>query len=59
MAGLAIDYCVNFSALDARRLGFETVVVMAGCRAIDLPGSLAAATEGMRAAGVALLDDIA
>jgi nicotinamidase/pyrazinamidase len=59
MAGLAIDYCVNFSALDARRLGFETVVVMAGCRAIDLQGSLAAATEGMRAAGVALLDDIA
>ncbi|MBR0751346.1 bifunctional nicotinamidase/pyrazinamidase [Bradyrhizobium jicamae] len=59
MAGLATDYCVNYSALDARRLGFETAVVMAGCRAIDLQGSLAVATEGMRAAGVTLLDDIA
>ncbi len=59
MAGLATDFCVNYSALDARRLGFETVVVMAGCRAIDLAGSLAAASAGMAAAGVALLDDLA
>ncbi|MFB9263477.1 bifunctional nicotinamidase/pyrazinamidase [Bradyrhizobium erythrophlei] len=59
MAGLATDFCVNYSALDARRLGFETVVVLAGCRAIDLAGSLAAASAGMAAAGVALLDDLA
>ena len=42
MAGLATDYCVYYSALDARRLGFDTVVVESGCRAIDLAGSLAA-----------------
>ncbi|KJC60669.1 isochorismatase [Bradyrhizobium sp. LTSPM299] len=59
MAGLATDYCVQYSALDARRLGFETAVVMAGCRAIDLAGSLATATAAMTEAGVVLLDDIA
>jgi nicotinamidase/pyrazinamidase len=59
MAGLATDYCVQYSALDARRLGFETTVVLSGCRAIDLAGSLAAATAAMREAGVVLLDDIA
>ena len=32
MAGLATDYCVYYSALDARRLGFDTVVVESGCR---------------------------
>src|SRR5882757_5965478 len=52
MAGLATDYCVNYSALDARRLGFDTVLVRSGCRAIDLAGSLAAALAAMEAAGV-------
>ncbi|VIO70710.1 Nicotinamidase [Bradyrhizobium ivorense] len=59
MAGLATDYCVQYSALDARRLGFETTVVLSGCRAIDLAGSLAAATAAIRQAGVTLVDDIA
>jgi nicotinamidase/pyrazinamidase len=59
MAGLATDYCVHYSALDARRLGFETAVVLSGCRAIDLAGSLAAAVSAMQQAGVALVDDIA
>ncbi|WGS23837.1 MULTISPECIES: bifunctional nicotinamidase/pyrazinamidase [unclassified Bradyrhizobium] len=59
MAGLATDYCVHYSALDARRLGFEATVVLSGCRAIDLAGSLAAATAAMLAAGVVLVDDIA
>ncbi|WOH83713.1 bifunctional nicotinamidase/pyrazinamidase [Bradyrhizobium sp. BEA-2-5] len=57
MAGLATDYCVQYSALDARRLGFETIVVLSGCRAIDLGGSLAAATTTMREAGVELVKD--
>ncbi|WP_456781954.1 bifunctional nicotinamidase/pyrazinamidase [Bradyrhizobium sp. USDA 3315] len=56
MAGLATDYCVQYSALDARRLGFETTVALAGCRAIDLGGSLAVATAAMRAAGVELVE---
>ncbi|MFH0295949.1 bifunctional nicotinamidase/pyrazinamidase [Bradyrhizobium sp. 31Argb] len=58
MAGLATDYCVHYSALDARRLGFETVVVESGCRAIDLSGSLAAAHAAMAAAGVQVVSDL-
>ena len=52
--GLATDFCVNFSALDAAKLGFETVVETAACRGIDANGSLATATAGMQAAGVTL-----
>jgi nicotinamidase/pyrazinamidase len=58
MAGLATDFCVNYSALDARRLGFDTVVVGSACRAIDLAGSLAAAQAAMVAAGVQAIDDL-
>ncbi len=51
--GLATDYCVAWSALDARSAGFEAVVIDDACRAIDLDGSLARAWEQMTAAGVA------
>ncbi|WP_263480940.1 bifunctional nicotinamidase/pyrazinamidase [Pseudosulfitobacter pseudonitzschiae] len=54
MVGLATDFCVNFSALDAAKLGFDVTVHMDLCRAIDLDGSLVAAVEGMKAAGVTL-----
>jgi nicotinamidase/pyrazinamidase len=57
MAGLATDYCVHYSAVDARRLGFETVVIESGCRAIDLAGSLDAARAAMAAAGVKRIND--
>jgi len=56
LAGLATDFCVAYSALDARRLGFETVVVTDACRAIDLNGSLDAAMKAMAEAGVAFAD---
>jgi nicotinamidase/pyrazinamidase len=58
LAGLATDYCVYYSALDARRLGFDTVVIKSGCRAIDLAGSLAAAWAGMNEAGVQVVQDL-
>lgn len=58
LVGLATDYCVHYSALDARRLGFETVVIESGCRAIDLAGSLAAAWANMEEAGVQRLVDL-
>jgi nicotinamidase/pyrazinamidase len=58
MAGLATDYCVHYSAVDARRLGFETVVIESGCRAIDLAGSLDAAWAAMAAAGVQRINDL-
>nr|WP_165232598.1 bifunctional nicotinamidase/pyrazinamidase [Aquisphaera insulae] len=52
LVGLATDFCVAYSALDARRLGFEVTVIEAGCRGIDLDGSLAAAWAQMEEAGV-------
>ena len=54
LVGLATDFCVNFSALDAAKLGFEVTVHGAACRGIDLDGSLAAARKGMQEAGVTL-----
>jgi nicotinamidase/pyrazinamidase len=50
--GLATDFCVAYSALDARAAGFETFVIDDACRAIDAKGSLAAAWARMEAAGV-------
>jgi nicotinamidase/pyrazinamidase len=54
LVGLATDFCVNFSAIDAARLGFTVTVREDLCRAIDFDGSLAAARDQMRAAGVTL-----
>lgn len=54
LAGLATDFCVAYSALDAAKLGFATTVHLPGCRAIDLDGSLASALDQLRAAGVRL-----
>jgi nicotinamidase/pyrazinamidase len=58
LAGLATDFCVHYSAVDARRLGLEALVVEAGCRAIDLAGSLDAAWTAMAAAGVQRVKDV-
>lgn len=54
LVGLATDFCVNFSAVDAAKLGFCTKVREDLCRAIDLDGSLDAARKGMVEAGVLL-----
>lgn len=54
IVGLALDFCVNFSAVDAANLGFNVTVRQDLCRAIDLNGSLSAAIDGMKAAGVTL-----
>lgn len=50
--GLATDFCVAWSALDARAAGFETFVIEDACRAIDTGGSLAQARAQLAAAGV-------
>ena len=52
LAGLATDFCVAWSAVDGRSAGFEVIVIEEACRAIDTSGSLAAAWQDMRAAGV-------
>jgi len=53
--GLATDFCVAYSALDAMAQGFSATVRLDACRAIDLEGSLAEMTEKMRQAGVRLI----
>jgi nicotinamidase/pyrazinamidase len=54
LVGLALDFCVNYSAVDAAQLGFKAQVRTDLCRAIDLNGSLDEATSAMRGAGVTL-----
>jgi len=52
LAGLATDFCVRYSAEDARALGFDTVVIDDACRAIDTGGSLAAAWNSFQRLGI-------
>ncbi|HVJ09582.1 MAG TPA: bifunctional nicotinamidase/pyrazinamidase [Acidisarcina sp.] len=52
LAGLAYDYCVRFSALDARHAGFEAVVIEDACRAIGLPGSVEATRRDFASQGI-------
>ncbi|HUB30185.1 MAG TPA: bifunctional nicotinamidase/pyrazinamidase [Terracidiphilus sp.] len=56
LAGLAYDYCVGYSALDARRLGFSATILCDACRAIDLNGSVAAIESQFARAGVNLIN---
>lgn len=59
VAGLATDFCVAWSALDARRFGFAAIVIEDACRAIDMDGSLARAWQDMAEAGVKRCDSMA
>ena len=52
LVGLATDFCVHYSATDATKLGFDATVETSLCRAIDVDGSLDAAVQNMKAAGV-------
>lgn len=53
IAGLATDYCVKFSALDAIEAGLKTHIILEGCRGVELaPGDIEKAVKEMRAAGV-------
>ncbi len=52
LAGLAYDFCVRFSAVDGRALGFETMVVEDATRSVGLPGSVAEADAALAKAGV-------
>jgi nicotinamidase/pyrazinamidase len=55
LCGLAYDFCVGYSALDARRQGFEAAVIRDACRAIDIDGSVTEMEKQFAAAGVLLL----
>jgi nicotinamidase/pyrazinamidase len=56
LAGLAYDFCVGYSALDARRLGLAVIVIRDACRAIDLNGSVAAIETAFTKTGVMLIE---
>ncbi len=56
LMGLALDYCVKYSTVDARELGFNTRVIVDGCRGIELePGDIARALDEMKHVGAVLL----
>jgi nicotinamidase/pyrazinamidase len=55
LVGLATDFCVNYSAVDAAKLGLSVTVRTDLCRAIDFDGSLAAAVDGMKAVDVTVI----
>ena len=58
ICGLATDYCVKFTALDAVELGFRTHLVVDACRGVELqPGDVDRAIEQMRAADVDVLHE--
>ena len=59
LAGLAYDYCVGFSALDARRLGLPAFVLRDACRAIDFHGSVNAVEARFASAGVSVIESSA
>jgi nicotinamidase/pyrazinamidase len=55
LCGLATDFCVFYSAIDGRQIGFEVTVVTDACRGIDIDGSVATAVRSMKGAGVILV----
>ncbi|MBR0829689.1 bifunctional nicotinamidase/pyrazinamidase [Bradyrhizobium manausense] len=55
VAGLALDFCVRYSAEDARKAGLEVVVIEDACRGIDLDGSVAATHRSFKALGIAVV----
>lgn len=59
LVGLALDFCVMFSALDARLAGFNTFVLLDACRGIDTDGSMNTAIRRMQEAGVELIQSTA
>ena len=57
--GLATDYCVKFTALDAVKLGFATKLILPGCRGVELHlGDITSAVEQIRSAGVQIVDSV-
>jgi nicotinamidase/pyrazinamidase len=56
VAGLAFDFCVRYSAVDARKAGFEVAVIEDACRGIDLEGSMAAAHQSLKSLGISIVN---
>lgn len=56
ICGIATDFCVSWTALDAKALGFDTTVIIDACQGIDLQGSLKKALTEMQKAGVKIIE---
>jgi nicotinamidase/pyrazinamidase len=55
--GLATDYCVYYSAVDARNMGFNVSVILDACRGVDVPaGNIAATVQAMKERGIRILN---
>src|SRR5262249_27581118 len=59
LVGLAFDFCVRFSAEDARRDGFEVVVIEDACRGIDMGSSVAATRQALQRLGISCTSSVA
>ncbi len=57
LAGLALDFCVRFSSEDARRAGFEVLVIEDACRGLDVEGSAAAERRSFAALGICSISE--
>jgi nicotinamidase/pyrazinamidase len=59
IGGLATDYCVFYSAMDSRRLGFNTIVVSDAVKGVGIPeGSVESAVEAMKSSGIKFLSSV-
>ena len=56
VVGLALDFCVRYSAEDARKAGFEVAVIEDACRGIDIDGSMAATHQSLRSLGISTVN---
>jgi len=56
VAGLALDFCVRYSAEDARKAGFEVAVIEDACRGIDIDGSMAATHQSLKSLGISTVN---
>ena len=56
VAGLAFDFCVRYSAEDARKAGFEVAVIEDACRGIDIDGSMAATHQSLKSLGISIVN---
>jgi nicotinamidase/pyrazinamidase len=59
VVGLAYDFCVKYTALDARRLGYDVFIIRNCCRGVNMPGTMESAEKELAAAGVHVVESLA
>ena len=59
VVGLAYDFCVKYTALDAKKLGYDVCVIRDCCRGVNMPGTMDSAEKELAAAGVRVVESLA